>query len=150
MKKLILVFLLMTSVARAETYKWTDSEGTVNFSDSLGNVPAAYRNNATSLDLDGNKARNGIKADSARSSQSADNAGSVPQVEVLKDRMLKDDGIMAIITALQNDPEMQAVLSDPAMVRAIQSMDIGALTNNPAFMRLLDNPRVREIQKRMQ
>lgn len=32
MKKLFLVLLLATTVAQAETYKWTDKEGTVHFS----------------------------------------------------------------------------------------------------------------------
>ena len=126
MKKLFFVLLLAaTTVAQAETYKWTDKEGTVHFSDSAGGVP--------------------------ESRQRADDYGAVaPKVEELKKQMLSDEGTMELIRAMQNDPDMQALLSDPAVMRAIQSMDIGTLMNNPGFMKMLENPSVREIEQRMQ
>jgi hypothetical protein len=118
MKKLFLVLMLMTTVAQAETYKWTDKESSV--------------------------------VSTAEPRQSADDYGSVaPKVEELKERMLNDEGIMALIRAMQNDPEMQALLNDPAVLRAIQAMDINTLINNPTFMKMLNNPRVQEIEKRM-
>ncbi len=64
--------------------------------------------------------------------------------------MLNDEGIMALVNALQNDPQMQALLGDPAILRAIQAMDVGTLMNNPDFLKLLTNPRVQEIEQRMQ
>ena len=44
---------------------------------------------------------------------------------------------------------MKALLSNPAMISAIQAGDIGTLMNNPAFMKFLNNPRVQEIEKRV-
>lgn len=151
MKKLFLVLLLATTVAQAETYKWTDKEGTVHFSESLGEVPANYRKSAKPLGMDTNEITNNNKAvSSAEPRQSADDNGSAaPNVEKLKERMQKDEGIMALIRAMQNDPEMQALLSDPAIIRAVQAGDIGTLINNPDFLKLLNNPRVREIEKRI-
>jgi hypothetical protein len=147
MKTLLLVLLLITTVARAEMYSWTDKEGTIHFSDSPGNVPTEYLNSAATAGRNTGKAGNMIKAVSSGSGQ----AGTVaPRVEELKNRMLKDEGIMALIAAMQNDPEMQAVLGDPSIVGAVQSMDVDTLTNNPAFMKLLNNPGVREIVKKMQ
>ncbi len=72
-----------------------------------------------------------------------------PQVQELQREMLGDPGIMALIMALQDDPEMQALLSDPKVVAAVQAGDIGVLLNDPRFMKLLDNPRVREIGQRL-
>jgi hypothetical protein len=69
------------------------------------------------------------------------------QVQELQEKMLKDSDIMSLILALQNDPEMQALLSDPAVLNAVQTGDINALTNMPRFMQLLNNPRIQEIQK---
>jgi len=130
MKKLLLVLLLAATVAQAETYKWTDKEGTVHFSDS------------------GNK---GLVDSSPESRPRADDYGAaVPRAEDLKEQMLKDEGVMSLIRALQNDPEMQALLSNPSILGAIQSGDINTLINNPDFMMLLNNPRVREIEKKMQ
>jgi len=125
MKKLFIVFLLLATVAQAETYRWIDSEGTVHFSDSPGKVPAAYRS-------------------SAKMEEAADNSSAAPQVNELQKQMLQDEGVMALILALQNDPEMQALLNDPAILADIQAGDIRALTGNPDFMKLLNNARVRE------
>jgi hypothetical protein len=90
-------------------------------------------------------------ASSAAPRQSVGTTGATaPNVEVLKERMMKDDEIMALIGALQNDPEMQALLADPAIQRALQAGDINVLANNPAFLKLLNNPRIREIENKMQ
>jgi Domain of unknown function (DUF4124) len=152
MKKRLLVFLLAATVAQAETYKWTDNDGTVHFSDSLGKVPADYLKSAKPLGMDTKGATNTYKAVSpAEPRQSADGFGSVAsRMEELKERMLNDEGTMALIAALQNDPDMQAILGDPSVARAIQTGDIGALVSNPDFQKLLNNPRVREIENRMQ
>lgn len=150
MKKLLLVLLLATTVAQAETYKWTDTAGTVHFSESLLEIPANYRNSAQPTGVDINGATNRGKAVSPPAPrQGAGDKSVAPKVEEMKERMMQDEGIMALVRALQTDPEMQALLGDPEILRAIQAMDVGALTNNPAFMRLLNNPRVQEIEKRM-
>jgi len=148
MKKLFLILLLAATAAQAETYKWTDKEGTVHFSESIGEVPANYRQSAEQIGIDTGDATTGNRAASpAEPRQSADDKASV---EGLKERMLKDEGIMTLIRAMQEDPEMQAILRDPATVSAVQSGDIGALMNNPAFLKLLDSPWVREIEKKLQ
>lgn len=72
------------------------------------------------------------------------------QVQDLQEKMLADKDIMALILALRDDPEMQALLNDPAVVKAISQGDTNALTANPRFMQLLNNPRVREIQQLME
>jgi hypothetical protein len=71
------------------------------------------------------------------------------QVETLQEKMLNDTDIMALIGELQNDPEIQRLLNDPTAVEAAQRGDISALVANPHFMQLLDNPRVREIQRKV-
>lgn len=71
------------------------------------------------------------------------------QVETLQEKMLNDTEIMALIVQLQNDPEMQRLLNDPTAIEAAQRGDINALVDNPRFMQLIDNPRVREIQRKV-
>jgi hypothetical protein len=152
MKKLVLVFLLAATVARAETYRWTDNEGTVHFSDSPAGGAAEYLKSVNPPVTDTGGATNTYQVVSpAEPSQSAEGFGSVaPRVEELKERMMNDKGIMALISTLQNDPEMLALLSDPSILRAIQGGDIGILINNPDFLKLLNNPRVQEIERRVQ
>jgi hypothetical protein len=153
-KLLVFLLLLVATAAQAETYKWTDKQGTVHFSDSLQSVPSAYRKVARPLALDNSSGSISTGASSAQAAAPADSSASggidMGQVDGLKQRMMNDQGIMAIITAMQGDPEMQAVLSDPSVMAAIQSGDTGSLMNNPAFMKLLKNPRVKQIEKMLQ
>jgi len=50
-----------------------------------------------------------------------------------------------LITGLQNDPDMQAILSDPEIMKAIQNGDYAALANNPKFQKLMNNPKIKQI-----
>jgi hypothetical protein len=152
MKKILLMLLLAASVAQAETYEWTDREGTVHFSDTLNEIPALYRKSATPLGMDTAPATNSGRAvPSATAGQVTDAGGSIAtQVEQLKERMQNDEGAMALVHALLSDPQMQALLNDPTVLRAAQAGDFGALLNNPDVMKLLANPKVQEIGKRMQ
>lgn len=147
MKLLFIILICAATVAQADTYKWTDKNGTVHFSEFLGEVPVDYQHSVQPLGVDTNVTTNKNKAVSGAESRPSVDA---PKLEELKERMLNDDGTMALIRKMQNDPEMQALLSNPEILRAIQAMDIGTLMNNPDFMKLLNNPRVQEIEKRMQ
>jgi hypothetical protein len=40
-------------------------------------------------------------------------------------------------------------LSDPDIMRAVQNLDIEALTNSRKFKQLLDHPKIRQIQKQV-
>ena len=71
------------------------------------------------------------------------------QVKQLQERMLGDQGTMALIMAMQSDPEIQALLADPKVLEAVQAGDFGALLKDPRIMKLLDNPQVKEIGKRL-
>jgi hypothetical protein len=83
----------------------------------------------------------------------ADNTDSSPvstDAADLQKRMFNDAGIMVIIQTLQDDPDVQAVLADPKILAAIKAGDINTLMADPRFMRLMDNPRVQEITKRLE
>ncbi|NVN89913.1 MAG: hypothetical protein HXX11_04850 [Desulfuromonadales bacterium] len=71
------------------------------------------------------------------------------QVKQLQDQMLNNPDIMALLSALQNDPEMQALLGDPAVVDAVQRGDTAALANDPRLLKLLNNPKVQEIVRQV-
>ncbi len=73
-----------------------------------------------------------------------------PRVNDLQEQMLSDEGIMALIKTLQDDPDMRALLADPKMLEAVQAGDVGALLSDPRIMKLLDKPQVRQIEKRIE
>jgi len=78
------------------------------------------------------------------------NSGVNEQVSALQEKMLNDQEIMSLVLALQSDPEVQALLNDPAVLSAFSSGDIAALAGDPRVLRLLENARVKEIQKRLE
>ena len=71
------------------------------------------------------------------------------QVKSLEDRMLEDRGIMDTIRALQADPDLQKILQDPEIMKAVQSGDIDFLMKSPDFMKLLNKESVQDINKKL-
>jgi hypothetical protein len=70
-------------------------------------------------------------------------------VQALQKLMVGDETIMSKILSLQNDPEFQEILQDPAIINAVNSGDIDTLLSNPKFMKLLNNPKLQEIGRDM-
>lgn len=85
------------------------------------------------------------------SSSLADQAAQAGQsaVQSLQSAMTSNEGVMASIMQLQSDPDMQAVLQDPEVMQAIQSMDFETLRNHPKIKKLMNNSKVRSIQGRV-
>ena len=54
-----------------------------------------------------------------------------------------------MILSLQNDPDVQTILQDPEIMKAINSGDINALLSNPKFMKLLENPTIQDIRRKV-
>ncbi len=63
--------------------------------------------------------------------------------------MMSDEEIVNMILSLQNDPDIQGVLQDPEIMKAVNSGDINALLSNPKFMKLLENPTIQDIRKKV-
>jgi hypothetical protein len=71
-------------------------------------------------------------------------AGQLPRIQ---ERLINDEAVFQKIQALQDDPDIQAVLSDSALMEALRTGNLNAVTSNPKFMRLLENPAIQEIMK---
>ncbi|HUI68581.1 MAG TPA: hypothetical protein VL087_10310 [Nitrospirota bacterium] len=76
-------------------------------------------------------------------------SGSGSETRSIQDKMMSDKEIMSMIQSLQNDPEFQKIMEDPAVMKAVNSGDVAALMSNPRFMKLLDNSTVRQIQSKV-
>jgi hypothetical protein len=99
-----------------------------------------------------------IKSDSVGSIESSNNTASnggvdshlQNQLADINTKLTQDEEAMAMIMSLQNSPDMQAILADDEIMRAIQTMDYDALMNNPKIIKLMDNAQIRAIQERIQ
>ena len=72
------------------------------------------------------------------------------QLKALEQRMLNDDEILTMLHALESDPAFKEIMEDPEIMNGVLSGDIPNLMSNPKFMKLLDNPKVQEIRRRIQ
>jgi len=67
------------------------------------------------------------------------------EVEQLKARLAQDPAAMQSITSLQSDPQIQALLSDPAIMKAIEEGDYTSLLGNTKIQALETNEHVKQL-----
>ena len=75
--------------------------------------------------------------------------GKQDQIQQLQKRMMSDKEVVEMILSLQNDPDVQKILQDPEIMKAVNSGDMDALLSNPKFMKLLENPTIHEIREKV-
>lgn len=70
------------------------------------------------------------------------------QIRSLQQTMMGNPEIMEHISSLLQQADVQAVLSDPAILEAIRTNNFNALLANPKFMQLFNNLTIQEIGKK--
>jgi hypothetical protein len=65
--------------------------------------------------------------------------------EALLKSMAANPALMVKVEALRKDASLQAVMNDPAIMKAVQSGDLAALLNNEKIKALLENPNVQAV-----
>jgi hypothetical protein len=81
------------------------------------------------------------------SSSGGSGESSLSDLQGLQHQIMGDPDLMSTILSLQDDPDVQAALQDQQVMSAVASGDIGALLSLPVFMKLLENPRIKEIAR---
>jgi hypothetical protein len=71
------------------------------------------------------------------------------QIQQLQQVIQGDPALMQLLTSLLADPEIQSVLTDPAVMQAVQANDLSTLMAHPKVMQLLNHPTMRDISKRL-
>lgn len=66
-------------------------------------------------------------------------------LEATQQQIVTDPGLFSLVLSLQTDPDVQAILADPNIMKAITSGDYDALMHDPKIIALTQNPKVREI-----
>ncbi len=76
--------------------------------------------------------------------------GTAAEVQSLQQKMQADQDIMRLVASLKDDPDFQKALEDPEIQKAVNTGDVAALIANPAFMKLLNNATVKDIEKKVE
>lgn len=67
------------------------------------------------------------------------------EIRQLQESLARDPEAMASILSLQSDPQIQALLEDPAIVQAIQAGDFMSLLGNPKIQALENNEKLKQL-----
>jgi hypothetical protein len=85
------------------------------------------------------------KASASSNKATAHDDALTRQVQQLQTTLAKDPTAMQQIMNLQSDPQIQAVLNDPAIAKAIQEGDYDSLLANPKIQALENNEHVKQV-----
>lgn len=140
----LILFITSSSVYAGEVQRVKLADGSVINAQLISMQNGVYTFKSPSL---GTFSVNANQVQSiSLSGMPASRAGSVNvKLNQLQSTLAANPKTMKLIAGLKNDPDIQAVLSDPKIMKAIQSGDYAALTNNPKFQKLMNNPTIKQI-----
>ena len=107
---------------------------------SLGTLHVAQSNIAR-IDYGGDVSK---EAGSSAGSSTHD-AALTGEIQKLQTSLAQDPAAMQSIMSLQSDPQIQAVLNDPAIVKAIQDGDYASLIGNAKIQALESNEHLKQL-----
>ncbi|MBF0122981.1 MAG: hypothetical protein HQL21_06205 [Candidatus Omnitrophica bacterium] len=71
-------------------------------------------------------------------------------ISAVQNRILANPDAMSDIQALIADPEVMALMSDPAFMQAVQSRDPATIQANPRTQELMENPKIKALIEKLQ
>lgn len=77
------------------------------------------------------------------------NAAAADSVQALQQRIVSDPEMADAVQALRDDPQVQALLTDPAISGALARGDMAALLNDPRIRDLAADPAVQNITRQV-
>ena len=110
-------------------------------SPSIGTVHVAQSNIARIV-YDGDSA-NGARVPGKSSAR--DDGSLTRDIQQLQTRLTQDPAMMQSIMSLQSDPQIQAILNDQAIVKAVQDGDYMSLLGNSKIQALESNEHVQQL-----
>jgi len=66
-------------------------------------------------------------------------------IRQIQARLAQDQAVMQSIVSLQSDPQIQAILNDPAIIKAIQEGDYASLLGNEKIQGLESNEHLKQL-----
>jgi len=103
------------------------------------------------LKIDGSKVVSIRSKTTPSQTPSTTTAGEDPinaaDIQAMQQSIMANEQIMTMIMNLQTDPEIQAILKDPEIMKAVNAGDVNALLSNPKFIKFMENTKVRKITK---
>lgn len=67
----------------------------------------------------------------------------------LKTSITNNPEIMATMVGMLSDPQFQEILKDPEIMNAVKTENVKALQANEKFMRVINHPKIKEIEGKL-
>ena len=147
----VLGFLLCGNVWAGEDTEVVLTDGSVIFGEITSFNEGTYTIQSKSIGaikINKSKIRSINMKNAGAHMQNASDSFSDNEFQDLQELMMHDQQIMNLILSLQNDPDIQTLLQDPAIMNAISSGDITSLMSDPRFIKIFENATVQEIQRK--
>jgi hypothetical protein len=149
----LLLFILIFSItASAATPRFELKDGSVvsgTISDFTNGIYTVISPSLGTVQIRQEEIQNIVYGGSSHAASGQGDAGvSQDQIQAIQKSMAQDPGMMSLIQALQNDPEMQALLADPEITRAVAAGDFAALLNNRKILQLMEDPKIKAIVRK--
>jgi hypothetical protein len=93
--------------------------------------------------------RFGVQGVDRQASENIPKTDMNSELQAIQKSILGNRDILNIILTLQDDPEFQKILNDPDVMNSVLAGDVQGLMANPRFLKLLNHPKVKEIQGKM-
>lgn len=74
---------------------------------------------------------------------------SAEGIASLQNKILNSPRLLQSVKALAGEPDVQALLRDPELMRAILGGNLEALQNNPKLQKLMTNPNVQDLSRQL-
>lgn len=83
-------------------------------------------------------------------SQAASPSQEVNQAKFqqIQSQLMADPEVMQLLEALQNDPDILAILADPEIMQAVQNRDFKGLENNPKLQKVMEKSQFKAIKQK--
>ena len=78
------------------------------------------------------------------------NPGMRDKINNYTAQIMGNPDILKITAGLANDPQFQALMKDPQIMRAIYAGDMQTLMANPKFMNAINNPEIEKIKNKIE
>lgn len=114
-------------------------------SKTLGTLTVSERQVASISSLGAPTAGNAVTGPVTNPLDSAKQSMASGQMQSIQQSLMNNSDMMQSIMILQSNPDMQAVLADPEVMAAIQSLDFETLMTHPKIVKLLQNSEVKSI-----
>jgi len=89
-------------------------------------------------------------SDAAAPAPSSGTAPSMDsQIAASQQALMSNPQSMATLQEMMQDPEIMQALQDPALVQAVTSHDYSAVQNNPQIQKLMSNPKMKALLQRL-